>query len=246
MIFASPGTSVPTTPGQPQTGPFIFSSIVTTNQPATPSQPNFSTLQPTTTTNINSGSTASTSVVFSSVTGSTSTQTTFPSTFPGTTVGSAGNYLPTYETDKCGVSTAVRSRIVGGNNSPRGGYPWLAALGYQTPAVRFLCGGTLITSRHVVSAAHCVIDTLAFVRLGAYDITSNTEGAIDINIEWKSVHESYDSKYISNDISMLRLNRIVNYTNLIKPICLPMTDALINRDYTGTSPFVVKFNKQKV
>lgn len=28
----------------------------------------------------------------------------------------------------------------------------MAALGYQTPTIRFLCGGTLITQKHVVSA----------------------------------------------------------------------------------------------
>lgn len=90
-----------------------------------------------------------------------------------------------------------------------------------------------------MSAAHCVLDSLTLVRLGAYDITSNTEGAIDINIDMKVTHESYDPKFITNDISMLRLQRIVNITNLIRPICIPLTDALINRDYTGALPYVV-------
>lgn len=232
------------TPGQPQPGPFVFSSIVTSSWTSTSTQP-FSSLQPTPNTSPTSTTqlASNSPVVFSTIPSSTSTQTTFPSTsVPLTTVGSSGA-LPTYDTDKCGVSSAVRSRIVGGTNAPRGGYPWLAALGYQTPAVRFLCGGSLITQRHVVSAAHCVVDGLAFVRLGAYDITSNTEGAVDVLIETKFIHESYDPKFITNDISMLKLNRNVNYTNLIKPICLPLTDALINRDYTGSTPFVVFFTR---
>lgn len=240
LIFVETGTSVAvhsaSTIVQPQTGPFIFSSIVTsssTNQPASNN--------PVTSTSTTQGQTNP--LIFTSVGGSTSTQNNFPSTLvPPTSLGSAVISLPTYDANKCGVSLAVRSRIVGGITAPRGGYPWLAALGYQTPALRFLCGGTLITQRHVVSAAHCIIDGLSFVRLGAYDITSNTEGAIDVPIEWKSVHEGYDPKFISNDISMLRLNRIVNYTNLIKPICLPLTEALINRDYTGTTPYVVSKN----
>lgn len=92
--------------------------------------------------------------------------------------------------------------------------------------------------RHVVSAAHCIIDGLVSVRLGAYDITSNSEGAVDANIEYKVIHENYDPKFITNDISMLRLDRIINITNLIRPICLPLADAAINRDYTGTTPWV--------
>lgn len=115
----------------------------------------------------------------------------------------------------------------------------MAAIGFKIPNLRFLCGGTLITQKHVVSAAHCMIDGLALVRLGAHNISSNNEGSIDINVEWRSSHENYDPKYIANDIAMLRLASIVPITNLIRPICIPMTDALVNRDYTGQLPYVV-------
>lgn len=126
-----------------------------------------------------------------------------------------------------------------GTNAPRGGYPWYAALGYKLPNVRFLCGGTLITQKHVISAAHCVIAGLSLVRLGAYDITATNEpGAMDVNIDKATVHELYDATRITNDISMLKLQSIVNITNLIRPICLPLTDAMISRDYTGTTPWV--------
>lgn len=127
-----------------------------------------------------------------------------------------------------------------GSTAPRGAYPWLAALGYQVPNIRFLCGGTLITQKHVISAAHCIIDGLTLVRLGAWNITAPNavDGSIDINIEYKVIHESYDPKFITNDISMLRLASIVNITTTIRPVCLPITDSLTARDYTGTSPWV--------
>lgn len=90
----------------------------------------------------------------------------------------------------------------------------------------------MITQKHVVSAAHCILDSLTLVRLGAYDITSTNEignGALDIYIDYKVTHELYDPKFITNDISMLRLEKVVNITNLIRPICIPLIDTLINR-----------------
>lgn len=74
----------------------------------------------------------------------------------------------------------------------------------------------------------------------AWNITASNavDGSIDINIDYKVIHESYDPKFITNDISMLRLASIVNITTTIRPVCLPISDALVNRDYTGTSPWV--------
>lgn len=114
LIFAGAGTTAST--GQP--GPFIFSSVNSQTTPTpTPNvggQPTFSPLNPTP--NNPAGSTNAPNpnpnpIIFSSV-GSSSvappTQPTSPSS-PGPII----NRLPTNDVDKCGVSTAIRSRIVG-------------------------------------------------------------------------------------------------------------------------------------
>lgn len=108
-----------------------------------------------------------------------------------------------------------------------------------------MCSGTLITQRHILSAAHCVISTLILARLGAYDITEPPDGynTIDAKIMTTYVHESYDRKKIINDISILKLDRVLPITSYIRPICTPLPDAVRYKDYVGTSGWVVSFSK---
>lgn len=69
-------------------------------------------------------------------------------------------------------------------------------------------------------------------------MSSANEGAVDYSIESKMSHENYNDKYIINDICMVKLVGIVNITNLIRPICIPFTESLASKDYTGTLPWV--------
>lgn len=52
----------------------------------------------------------------------------------------------------CGSPTRQAGFIFGGNRSTRGEFPWLVALMFakESPPL-FLCGGTLISDRHVVT-----------------------------------------------------------------------------------------------
>lgn len=61
---------------------------------------------------------------------------------------------------------SVQPKIVGGNTASVSTYPWQAAVVYSTaqyPArnahQRQFCGGSLLTSRIVITAGHCVADT---------------------------------------------------------------------------------------
>lgn len=160
-----------------------------------------------------------------------------------------GQYrLPINHIDRCGMSNASHSRVVGGTNAQPGAWPWMAALGYRasgfdlTMGPKFLCGGTLITIRHVLTAAHCIQNSLYFVRLGAYDITSSRlpdgVNSVDIYIEKMTVHEKYDEKTIQNDIALIRMLENAPRSEMIKPICLPVEETLRLRDWTYYSPFV--------
>ena len=60
-------------------------------------------------------------------------------------------------------------KIVGGSQTKKDAWPWMAILLYSN---EINCGGTLITSDHILTAAHCADDGESpdQVRLGDYDV----------------------------------------------------------------------------
>ncbi|KAI5706880.1 hypothetical protein M8J75_012174 [Diaphorina citri] len=84
------------------------------------------------------------------------------------------------------------------------------------------CGGTLISSKFVVTAGHCVdIIPVAEVKLGAHYLSSQLNNAV-YPVEKTFLHEKYDKAEIKSDIALLKLGRKVQFTNFIQPICLPI------------------------
>ncbi|GAB0094789.1 venom serine protease Bi-VSP-like [Sergentomyia squamirostris] len=143
---------------------------------------------------------------------------------------------------QCGVFNATFTKVVGGENAPIGAWPWIALLGYRSSSqeVSFVCSGSLITRRHVLTAAHCIKDTLSFVRLGEYDLSTNTDGIVqDIMIDRKIVHEGFQSKSILNDIALLILSQAATVNERVSPVCLPTDPNIRQKDLTYYQPFVV-------
>ena len=57
-------------------------------------------------------------------------------------------------TMNCGEIAKSNTRIVGGQKSERGKWPWMAAL--LRDKTDPYCGGVLIDDRHILTASHCV------------------------------------------------------------------------------------------
>jgi hypothetical protein len=62
----------------------------------------------------------------------------------------------------CGFSNATHDKIVGGGDALIGEWPWMALLGYQNDQgkVSFRCAASIITARHLLTAAHCLRSNL--------------------------------------------------------------------------------------
>lgn len=118
----------------------------------------------------------------------------------------------------CGYSNETLNRIVGGVPAKLGQWPWMTLIGYRDASgeVGFKCGGSIITKRHILTAAHCIRSDLALVRLGEHDTDTDTETQhIEINVVSMVKHPKYDKKDGHSDLAILTLEKDIPFTSMV-------------------------------
>ncbi|XP_055608185.1 collagenase-like [Uranotaenia lowii] len=126
-------------------------------------------------------------------------------------------------------------RIVNGENAEYGQFPYQAMLLLQMSQGTALCGGSLINSRYVVTAGHCVDGIKSIqVRLGSIFFNGRNpdgspDGSVVMNTTDFAAHPDYDPNTLQNDIALVHLPEAVEFTDRIAPVALPAG----NDDYTG-------------
>ncbi|GBP15045.1 Trypsin-7 [Eumeta japonica] len=113
-------------------------------------------------------------------------------------------------------------RIVGGTPAQRHSSPWLARLLYRNS---FGCGASIVNTRHVITAAHCVKGFMWFmfrVTFGEHDRCSTV--LADARYVVSVAAHNFSLSDLRNDIALLKLSSSAVYSNAVKPICLPKND----------------------
>lgn len=90
------------------------------------------------------------------------------------------------------------------------------------------CGGSIISDRHVLSAAHCTVPSITkvYVRAGSIYLTS---GGILIFVPRANIvnHPDFHPVSLAHDISVLHLTTRLQFSSAIQPINLPTANEAI-------------------
>lgn len=122
---------------------------------------------------------------------------------------------------------AVEQLVIGGKDAKLKEFPHMAILGYgPRNNIEWRCGGSLISERYVLTAAHCFSagskGKVRWVRLGDLDIYNRTDGSepADYEVVDTKRHQSYSYPSHYDDIGLLKLDRDVVFTSFIRPACI--------------------------
>ncbi|KAK0428937.1 hypothetical protein QR680_011092 [Steinernema hermaphroditum] len=124
------------------------------------------------------------------------------------------------------------SRLVfGGRRARLGDFPYEAFLTYQSrDGQSYICGASLVTTTHVITAAHCAYDlTGGTLLFGAVNLQQQGPNAQTRTITHKIVHTGYvpEQSGVHNDIAILEFSPAVRLNRYVKIVKIPSNDAPI-------------------
>ncbi|XP_040477403.1 mannan-binding lectin serine protease 1 [Ursus maritimus] len=139
----------------------------------------------------------------------------------------------------CGVpkfSRKLMARIFNGRPAQKGTTPWIAMLSY--PNEQPFCGGSLLGSSWIVTAAHCLHQSLDpdYPALHDSDLLKPSDFKIIMGKHWRHrsdgneqhlrvkrvfLHPLYDPNTFENDVALVELLESAVLSDFVMPICLP-------------------------
>ncbi|KAJ1521436.1 hypothetical protein ONE63_003107 [Megalurothrips usitatus] len=118
------------------------------------------------------------------------------------------------------------ARVVGGDDAEPAEWCWQVAL--INSLNQYLCGGALIGTQWVLTAAHCVTNIVRsgdsiYVRVGDHDLTRKygSAGAQTLRVATTYIHHNHNSQTLDHDVALLKLHGQAELGAGVCLVCLP-------------------------
>ncbi|XP_055536540.1 brachyurin-like [Wyeomyia smithii] len=135
-------------------------------------------------------------------------------------------------------------RVTNGQQATPGQFPYQIALLSTFSGGTGLCGGTVLTTTFILTAAHCVQNAQGGTAImGAHN--RNTVEASQQRIAFSSggirIHAGYTPTNIRNDIAVVQLNSAMTFTDRVQPARIPAAGD--GRSFAGLTGTVSGFGR---
>ncbi|XP_076620356.1 chymotrypsin-2-like [Colletes latitarsis] len=115
------------------------------------------------------------------------------------------------------ANSKLDPRIVGGQVATRGKYPYQVSI---RQSFRHICGGSIINEYFILTAAHCIYYTIA----DQIKVVVGSNYLNEFGVYYQAAELFYPLTYnndlIIDDIGLIRVNRYIEFNELVQPILL--------------------------
>ncbi|XP_041989111.1 transmembrane protease serine 9-like, partial [Aricia agestis] len=126
-------------------------------------------------------------------------------------------------------------RVVGGTETDVNAYPWTTRLIYHNS---YGCGSSLINDRYVITAAHCAQGFMWFmfrVKFGEHNRCEYKKDEYPmIRYITRMYVNNFTITHLTHDLALLKLNKPVQYSHRVRPVCLPKPSHYEDSLFVGT------------